>query len=201
MIALCELHTGNSSHMKDKMEFLFSRFHLSLPQYITTYQRMRTYELLNYLCLVYQPIDYQCYLVSFVYFKVLLVFSGQLILYLPMSKETRLVFTSFLPTSIQLMKTISLIGKKSMYLTGMLWDQEQKNKNNIQLSQVSVATGCAARDRNVVFASGLATFFTRAYDQLRMAAISDSNINLCGSHCGLSVGKKCFLFLRPQLIF
>uniref|UniRef100_A0A8C1KFB0 transketolase n=1 Tax=Cyprinus carpio TaxID=7962 RepID=A0A8C1KFB0_CYPCA len=56
-------------------------------------------------------------------------------------------------------------------------------------NMVSVATGCAARDRNVVFASGLATFFTRAYDQLRMAAISDSNINLCGSHCGLSVGE------------
>uniref|UniRef100_A0A673FTQ3 Transketolase n=1 Tax=Sinocyclocheilus rhinocerous TaxID=307959 RepID=A0A673FTQ3_9TELE len=56
-------------------------------------------------------------------------------------------------------------------------------------NMVSVATGCAARERNVVFASGLATFFTRAYDQLRMAAISDSNINLCGSHCGLSVGE------------
>lgn len=56
------------------------------------------------------------------------------------------------------------------------------------LSQVSVAMGCAARERNVVFASTLASFFTRAYDQLRMAAISDSNINLCGSHCGLSTG-------------
>ncbi|TRY58832.1 hypothetical protein DNTS_022338 [Danionella cerebrum] len=56
-------------------------------------------------------------------------------------------------------------------------------------NMVSVATGCAARERNVVFASGLATFFTRAYDQLRMAAISESNINLCGSHCGLSVGE------------
>lgn len=49
-----------------------------------------------------------------------------------------------------------------------------------------------------MFASGLATIFTRAYDQLRMAAISDSNINLCGSHCGLSVGKKCFPSLKPQ---
>ncbi|XP_036415457.1 transketolase isoform X1 [Colossoma macropomum] len=56
-------------------------------------------------------------------------------------------------------------------------------------NMVSVATGCAARERNIVFASGLATFFTRAYDQLRMAAISESNINLCGSHCGLSIGE------------
>lgn len=54
--------------------------------------------------------------------------------------------------------------------------------------QVSVAVGCAARYRNVVFASTFATFFTRAYDQLRMAAISESNINLCGSHCGVSIG-------------
>lgn len=49
--------------------------------------------------------------------------------------------------------------------------------------------GCATRERNVVFASTLASFFTRAYDQLRMAAISESNINLCGSHCGLSIGE------------
>uniref|UniRef100_A0A669D132 transketolase n=1 Tax=Oreochromis niloticus TaxID=8128 RepID=A0A669D132_ORENI len=56
-------------------------------------------------------------------------------------------------------------------------------------NMVSVAIGCAVRDRNVVFASTFATFFTRAYDQLRMAAISESNINLCGSHCGVSIGE------------
>lgn len=62
------------------------------------------------------------------------------------------------------------------------------SKQWISLSQVSVTMGCAARERNVVFASTLASFFTRAYDQLRMAAISESNINVCGSHCGLSTG-------------
>ncbi|TKS77310.1 Transketolase [Collichthys lucidus] len=56
-------------------------------------------------------------------------------------------------------------------------------------NMVSVAIGCAVRDRNVVFASTFAAFFTRAYDQLRMAAISESNINLCGSHCGVSIGE------------
>uniref|UniRef100_A0A8C4FEV8 Transketolase n=1 Tax=Dicentrarchus labrax TaxID=13489 RepID=A0A8C4FEV8_DICLA len=56
--------------------------------------------------------------------------------------------------------------------------------------QTLVAMGCAARERNVVFASTLASFFTRAYDQLRMASISESNINLCGSHCGLSTGEE-----------
>lgn len=52
-----------------------------------------------------------------------------------------------------------------------------------------------------MFASGLATFFTRAYDQLRMAAISDSNINLCGAHCGLSVGKKSFFYFKATVYF
>lgn len=66
--------------------------------------------------------------------------------------------------------------------------EAQNTCKYIFLSQVSVAMGCAARERNVVFASTLASFFTRAYDQLRMAAISESNINLCGSHCGLSTG-------------
>uniref|UniRef100_A0A3Q2XL41 transketolase n=1 Tax=Hippocampus comes TaxID=109280 RepID=A0A3Q2XL41_HIPCM len=59
-----------------------------------------------------------------------------------------------------------------------------------QQNMVSVAMGCAARERNVVFASTLASFFTRAYDQLRMAAVLDSSINLCGSHCGLSTGEE-----------
>ncbi|XP_063071397.1 transketolase [Engraulis encrasicolus] len=58
-----------------------------------------------------------------------------------------------------------------------------------QQNMVSVAMGCASRERNIVFASTLSSFFTRAYDQLRMAAISESNINLCGSHCGLSIGE------------
>lgn len=53
--------------------------------------------------------------------------------------------------------------------------------------------GCATRDRTVPFCSTFAAFFTRAFDQIRMAAISESNINLCGSHCGVSIGKK----LRP----
>ncbi|KAM4651524.1 transketolase [Discoglossus pictus] len=56
-------------------------------------------------------------------------------------------------------------------------------------NMVSVAVGAATRDRTVAFASAFATFFTRAFDQIRMAAISESNINLCGSHCGVSIGE------------
>lgn len=59
-------------------------------------------------------------------------------------------------------------------------------------NMMSVAVGCATRDRTVPFCSTFAAFFTRAFDQIRMAAISESNINLCGSHCGVSIGE-----LRP----
>ena len=54
---------------------------------------------------------------------------------------------------------------------------------------MSIAVGCATRDRTVPFCSTFAAFFTRAFDQIRMAAISESNINLCGSHCGVSIGE------------
>lgn len=56
-------------------------------------------------------------------------------------------------------------------------------------NMVSVAVGAATRDRTVAFASAFATFFTRAFDQIRMAAISESNINLVGSHSGVSIGE------------
>jgi transketolase len=39
------------------------------------------------------------------------------------------------------------------------------------------------------FVSTFAAFFTRAYDFVRMAAISRANIKLCGSHAGVSIGE------------
>nr|XP_003216952.1 PREDICTED: transketolase-like protein 1 [Anolis carolinensis] len=56
-------------------------------------------------------------------------------------------------------------------------------------NMVSVALGCAARNRTIAFASTFAAFFTRAFDQIRMGAISQTNINLCGSHSGVSIGE------------
>ena len=53
---------------------------------------------------------------------------------------------------------------------------------------VSVGVGLAARGK-VPFLDTFACFLSRAYDQVRMAAISRSNINLCGSHCGVSIGE------------
>ena len=56
-------------------------------------------------------------------------------------------------------------------------------------NMVGVGIGAACRDRAVVFISTFAVFFARAYDHLRMAAISQSNINCVGSHCGVSIGE------------
>jgi transketolase len=39
------------------------------------------------------------------------------------------------------------------------------------------------------YASTFAAFFTRAYDQIRMAAISNATIRLAGSHAGVSIGE------------
>jgi transketolase len=55
-------------------------------------------------------------------------------------------------------------------------------------NMVSVATGFGARGK-VPFASTFATFFTRAYDQIRVAGISQANLKLVGSHVGVSIGE------------
>ncbi len=53
---------------------------------------------------------------------------------------------------------------------------------------ISMATGLAARGKTV-FASSFAVFLSRGFDQVRMAGISQSAINLCGSHVGVSIGE------------
>src|SRR5271154_3648968 len=55
-------------------------------------------------------------------------------------------------------------------------------------NMVSLGVGLAARGK-VPFLDTFACFLSRAYDQGRMAAISRANINLCGSHCGVSIGE------------
>ncbi|CAL8082469.1 unnamed protein product [Orchesella dallaii] len=54
---------------------------------------------------------------------------------------------------------------------------------------VGVAIGVACRDRAITFASTFACFFSRAFDQIRMGAISQTNLNCCGSHAGVSIGE------------
>src|SRR5262249_32665665 len=53
---------------------------------------------------------------------------------------------------------------------------------------VGVATGFGARGK-VPFTSTFATFYSRAFDQIRVAGISQANLKLVGSHVGVSIGE------------
>jgi transketolase len=53
---------------------------------------------------------------------------------------------------------------------------------------VAAAVGMQVRGW-IPFASTFAAFLSRAYDFIRMAAISQANIRLCGSHAGVSIGE------------
>jgi transketolase len=55
-------------------------------------------------------------------------------------------------------------------------------------NMVGVATGYSTRGK-VPFASTFACFFSRAYDQIRVAGISTANVKLVGSHVGVSIGE------------
>ncbi|HDT13061.1 MAG TPA: transketolase [Candidatus Aminicenantes bacterium] len=55
-------------------------------------------------------------------------------------------------------------------------------------NMVGVGMGLAAKGY-LPFMATFAAFLTRAHDQVRMAAYSFSNIKLCGSHVGVSIGE------------
>ncbi len=55
-------------------------------------------------------------------------------------------------------------------------------------NMVGVSMGLAARGKTP-FASTFACFFTRAYDHIRVAGISQSNVKVVGSHVGVSIGE------------
>jgi len=55
-------------------------------------------------------------------------------------------------------------------------------------NMIGVAVGLASLGK-VPFASSFACFLTRAYDFIRMAAISQANLKVCGSHAGVSIGE------------
>jgi transketolase len=55
-------------------------------------------------------------------------------------------------------------------------------------NMVGAATGFSTRGK-VPFVSTFACFFTRAFDQIRVAGISSANLKLAGSHVGVSIGE------------
>jgi len=55
-------------------------------------------------------------------------------------------------------------------------------------NMIGVGIGLAAKGY-IPFMATFAAFLTRAHDQVRMAAYSFSNIKICGSHVGVSIGE------------
>jgi transketolase len=55
-------------------------------------------------------------------------------------------------------------------------------------NMVGAAVGLQAMGK-VAFAATFGAFLTRAYDFIRLAAISRANLRLCGSHAGVSIGE------------
>ncbi len=55
-------------------------------------------------------------------------------------------------------------------------------------NMVGIATGLASRG-DIPFSSTFGCFFSRAYDQIRMAGIGRVPLRLCGSHSGVSIGQ------------
>jgi len=55
-------------------------------------------------------------------------------------------------------------------------------------NMVSMAVGLTSRGK-ITFSSTFASFLTRAFDQLRMAAIGHAALRIVGSHAGVSIGQ------------
>lgn len=55
-------------------------------------------------------------------------------------------------------------------------------------NMISIATGLTQRG-NITFAATFAAFFSRCFDQIRMAGIGRVPLRLCGSHSGCSIGE------------
>ncbi len=55
-------------------------------------------------------------------------------------------------------------------------------------NMLGAAVGLQALEK-IPFAATFAAFLTRAYDFIRMAAVSRANLRLCGSHAGVSIGE------------
>ncbi len=80
--------------------------------------------------------------------------------------------------------------KNSTFAEAML---EKKKENYFEMfiaeqNMIGVGVGLTRRGK-ICFASTFAAFLTRAFDQIRMAAVSQSSIKCVGSHVGVSIGE------------
>ncbi len=80
--------------------------------------------------------------------------------------------------------------KNSTYAEQILEVDENRYFEMYIAEQNLVGAGIGLSKRGKIpFVSTFAAFFARAYDQIRMSAISQANIKYVGSHCGVSIGE------------
>lgn len=80
--------------------------------------------------------------------------------------------------------------KNSTYTDEFFGEEPERSVESFisEQNMVGMAMGLSARGK-IPFAATFACFLTRAYDHIRMAAISRNNIKLAGTHAGISIGE------------
>ncbi len=59
----------------------------------------------------------------------------------------------------------------------------------MEQNMIGVSLGLSKKGDYNVYASSFGAFLSRAHDQIRMAAYSNGNFTICGSHAGVSIGE------------
>jgi len=87
---------------------------------------------------------------------------------------------------------VSLDGEVSNSTRAELFKEEHPERffemYIAEQNMVGAALGLARRGK-IPFVSTFAAFFSRAFDQIRMAQYSDPNVKFVGSHAGVSIGQ------------
>jgi len=80
--------------------------------------------------------------------------------------------------------------KNSTYAQELMTNHSDRYFEMFIAEQNLVGAGIGLSKRGKVpFVSTFSAFFSRAYDHIRMSAISQANIKYVGSHCGISIGE------------
>jgi len=103
---------------------------------------------------------------------------GDALLYLSSFNKDILAVDGEVSNSTKSEKIKNNLGTKNQFIEAYIAEQ----------NMIGMSLGLSIKGFNV-FASTFSAFLSRAYDQIRMAAISQSSLNICGGHSGVSIGK------------